>query len=223
MRSPLRLAPFLLLLLLLGGAPGCVTIGMWDAAGSAGDDRSAQRVQRARLIGETLELIVDFEDEGPHLVRVVLGAATRGFYEGKPVLRGEVLGYREQDLEPVHLSVKEDGLLGDLDGPSASPPTKEPEAKGAQEKPGPAPESPPRLYYYSHPEVEGSLILCLRRAGLDPLFIEVQGLGSSAAAPFVYVGAGLLTPVTFAVDVVTFPFQVVMIFVFASAIDDIFN
>lgn len=214
MRSPL----LLFLLLLLSWAPGCVTIGMWDAASGAGDDRSAQRVQRARLIGETLELIVDFEDEGPHLVRVVLGAATRGFYEGKPVLRGEVLGYREQDLEPVHLSVKEDGLLGDLDEPA-----KEPEAKGAQEKPGQTPESPPRLYYYAHPEVEGSLILCLRRAGLDPLFIEVQGLGSSAAAPFVYVGAGLLTPVTFAVDVVTFPFQVVMIFVFASAIDDIFN
>jgi hypothetical protein len=216
-RASPPLAPLTFLVLLLAWAPGCVTIGMWDAASGAGDDRAAKRVQRARLMGETLELIVDFEDEGPHLVKVELGAATRGFYDGKPTLRGEVLGYREQDLEPVHLEVKEDGLLGEADGPEPSA------APAGAPNPEPPPAVPPRLYWYSNPEAENSLILCLRRTGLDPLYIEVQGLGGSAAAPFAYLGAGLLTPVTFAVDVVTFPFQVVMIFVFASAIDDIFN
>lgn len=214
-----RLAPLALLASLLVWAPGCVTIGLWEAASSTGDDRAAKRVQRARLIGEVLELIVDFADEGPHLVRVQLGATTLGFYEGQPTLRGEVLGYREEDLEPVHLEVFQEGLLGNLIEPKVPAPAPQ---SGAPLPDAPPP-TPPRLYWYEHPDVEGSLILCLRRAGLEPVYVEVQGLGASAAAPFAYVGAGLLTPVTFAVDVVTFPFQVVMIFVFASAIDDIFN
>jgi len=221
MRRPLRsLARLAFLVLFLAWAPGCITIGLWESASGVGDNREAERVQRARLIGDVLELIVDFEGEGPHLVRVHLGAATRGFYDGKPTLRGEVLGFREEDLEPVHLELSQGGLLGEslIDEPPALTAPEE----GAP-APGAPPPPPPKLYWNAHPEAEGSLILCLRRPGLEPLYAEVRGLGGSAAAPFVYVGAGLLTPVTFAVDVVTFPFQVVMIFVFASAIDDIFN
>lgn len=219
MRRPFaRLLWLASLSLLLACAPGCITIGLWESAGSAGEDRIARRVHRARLVGNILELIVDYQGEGPHLVLVDLGAATRGFYEGHPTLRGEDRGEREEDLEPVHLEVREDGLLGDVIQPEVKAPPAE-----AEDDPSAPPPSPPKLFWFNHGDNEGSLILCLRRPGQAPLYVEVQSLGASGTTPLVYVGAGLITPLTFAADVVTFPFQVVLMIVFASAIDDIFN
>lgn len=206
----------------LAWAPGCVTIGLWGAATSVGESTSAERVQRARLASNFLELIVDYDELGPHLVRIDLSAATLGFYEGHPTYRAQIEGSQEADLPPGQLEVEEDGSLGDFDEatraggarPSGFPPN---------EAEGDAPPQPDRLYWTRSLERDG-LILCLRRPGQEPLYAEVQALeGSSVATGFVYVGAGIVTPVTFAVDVATFPFQVVLIFVLADAIDDIFN
>jgi hypothetical protein len=180
---------------------GCISMGLWDSAGEVNDPTRARSVERARLTEDTLELIVYYDEEGSYRVRVDLAAETEGFHEGQPTLRGVIDGPHPQDLQPERIPVVEDHFFGE---------------HPSEDDPGPP------VVYWRESSFEG-LVVCLRYPEAEAVFIRVPNQPPSGAAPLAYVGAALATPVTFALDVVTFPAQVIIFLVIMDEVADTFG
>lgn len=226
MKRPSLLRPVLLHLLLaplLLCSSGCVTAGLWNLASEANEPTAPRTIHRARLSAQLLELVVAYGEAGPHLVRVYLDQPTRGFWHTFALHPGELLGEREADLPTPHLEcVESPGDLGAEawagSGPSPSEaPSREPSAPPRV----PAPPRPPTLYFGAGDSSGIDMVACLRREGQDPVYLRIPARPSSGVAPLAYGGAVLATPVTFAVDVVTFPVQVIVLIVILDGITSI--
>lgn len=221
LRCPLW--PFLLLLL---SAPGCVTAGLWESAGEANEPFHPGGVHRAHLSEESLDLVVDYGEAGPHRVVVRLDLPTRGFWREFALHPGELAGVQEADLPTPHLvcvdSPADLGAQAWEDARPAAPEAGEGPGGGSGEAPpGPAPPRPPTLYYGAAAGKDQGIVACLRREAQDPVYLRIPARPASGLAPLAYAGAVVATPVTFAVDVVTFPVQVIVFLVILDGITSI--
>ncbi|MGE0711372.1 MAG: hypothetical protein AB7N76_30395 [Planctomycetota bacterium] len=223
-----RLVAAALLLLGLLLTPGCFTVGLWDVVGEVNSSVGATAVHRARLEGEVLELIVDYHDEGPQLLRVDLRAATSGFFDGHPTFTAELVGSQRADLPGSFAAVRDGGLGAELFVRPAPPPRRRPGQRAQEPEPtaevdaGP----PAPAVYWFEPNVPASgasLIVCLRRADVEPVYVAVHDIDASAAAGFAYAGAVLATPVTVALDVATAPAQLIVFLAVLNLFESIFG
>lgn len=194
---------------LLAPLSGCYTFLTWEAAIEANEPAPPAHLRAARVVGESLELLIEYRDhEEPYRVRYDLtGEPLASFEEEvgprRPALAGEIVGPHSPGFDSEPLPLLEDSYLG------GDPYTEGP------------------LYPIQHDTLFWITVLgddiaaCLRRPNAQPVYVAVPWLEVPDSTRLAYVGAGFLTPFTFALDVVTFPGQVVRVWWFMKQMDEL--
>ena len=231
MRAPLRLL-LLPLLLLLNCATGCASAVLWVGAGAAAGPADPGQVRRARLRGEILELVADYGSSGPCALVVRLDQSLEGSWCGPPDGAPQAAAPREPPAEPLRESPVAHPLRLARAGDPVDVSSGDASWAGLACESAPADlgqsrwerlagrPRPPTLYYGAPlSRGEGSLNVpdgqaaCLRRAGHEPVYVWIPRRRPRPAAKLAYVGAGLLTPLTLAIDLASLPIQVVVLVV----------